>query len=623
MAPLSPKYRPLSVALLFGLAFWVIDSLIDSFVFNKGTFPDLLFFGLYPGGFELYYRLFFIVCITVCTAVITQLLATKKDSEDILKNALTNVEFERRKLRQLYDNSPDAIAEESVRKSEKKLRDITAALGEGVYVLNKNCELVFMNPEAEKLLGWTETELLGRNVHDIFHFQKTDRGPLPGNECPVIGVLSSGRPRFAEDDVFTRKDGTMLPVSYISTPVIENGQIVGAVTAFRDITLSKEMEREMLRTRNLESIGVLAGGIAHDFNNLLTGIMSCIALALDSTDRNNELYEILKMAQGASLQARDLTKQLFAFSQAGDEDKKRAALSDILKNSVTFAMTGSNIKPEFDIPEDLWPVEIDTVRISEVVHNLAINAREAMPEGGTLGVRAENFHLGASGNLPLREGNYVKASISDQGAGISKENMEKIFGPYFTTKKLGAQKGVGLGLAICYTILKNHEGHIAVESEQGKGSTFTIYLPAAAPETPTVAPPISETPVPKTGRVLLMDDEEMIGQVAAILFKKNGYEIVFVRDGKEAIDAYKSAKESRNSFDMAILDLTVPGGMGGQETLEELLKFDPEIKAVVSSGYSYNPVMVNYKNYGFKAVLHKPYQAAEIAALIKDVMGRG
>ncbi|MBF0329862.1 MAG: PAS domain S-box protein [Nitrospirae bacterium] len=508
----------------------------------------------------------------------------------------------------------------ALEKSEKKLHDITSALGEGVYVLNKKCELVFMNPVAERLLGWTEADLIGKKVHNIFHFQRVDKKPFSEDECPVISVMVSGQAYFTEDDVFTCKDGTILPVSYITTPIIEDGEIMGLVTAFRDITLSKEMEREMLRTRNLESLGVLAGGIAHDFNNLLTGIMSCISLALESIGKDSELYEILKMAQGASIQARDLTKQLFAFSQGGDGEKKRVAFSEILRSSVTFAMTGSNIKPEFDMSEDLWPVEIDTAQINEVLHNLAINAREAMPEGGIINIKAENIYIGSSSKLPLKEGRYVKASIRDKGSGISKENMQKIFDPYFTTKKLGIQKGMGLGLAICHTILKNHEGHIAVESEQGKGSTFTMYLPAVAPEVSSIVLPTSETAAPATGRVLLMDDEEIIGQVADMLFKRMGYEIAFVRDGKEAISEYKKAKESGRPFDMVILDITIPGGMGGEETIGQLIKFDPGVKAVVSSGYFYNPVMVDYKKYGFTAVLHKPYQAKEIGDLIKDVL---
>lgn len=510
-------------------------------------------------------------------------------------------------------------AEAALIKSEKKLRDITSALGEGVYVINEQGELIFMNPEAERLLGWTEAELLGANMHATIHFRKPDNTELSYKDCPALMVFSSGETHHAEDDIFVRKDGTTLPVSYISSPIREDGKVVASVTAFRDNTIRNEMEKIILRARNIESIGVLAGGIAHDFNNLLTGIMSCISLAKETLEPEHEAYEILTMAHKASLQAKDLTYQLLTFSRSGSTIRQAASIADVLKDSVGFVMSGTNIKCEFHIEENLWPAEIDKAQINQVIHGLALNAREAMMEGGVITIRAENYRVTGTDKLPISDGNYVKISVSDQGSGITEENMLKIFDPYFTTKQLGTQKGTGLGLALCYTIIRNHDGYISADSKVGSGSTFTLYLPASS-SSMTAPTAIEQNKASGISRILIMDDEKIIGQVAGMMLKRMGCETAFAENGEEAVSLYKKAQSSGQTFDMAILDLTIPGGSGGIETMKQLLEIDPDVRAIISSGYSEDPVLSNFREYGFKGVLQKPYEMKDLSAILHEVL---
>jgi len=287
----------------------------------------------------------------------------------------------------------------------------------------------------------------------------------------------------------------------------------------------------------------------------------------------------------------------------------------LIKTSADFALRGSNVKNEFSISKDLYQVDIDEGQISQVINNLVINADQAMPEGGTIYLKAENTSIDKDGGLPLEKGNYIQISIQDQGIGISKEHLPKIFDPYFTTK----QKGSGLGLATCYSIIKNHDGLITAESELGNKTIFYIYLPASEK-------PIAKKKKPKSksisgkGKVLIMDDEDDFREIAFKLLSDFGYEVELAKDGSEAIELYERAKKTSQNFDVIVMDLTIPGGVGGKEAMEKLIEIDPHVKAIVSSGYHSNPVMANYKNYGFKAVLPKPYQFSKLNELLHAVI---
>jgi two-component system cell cycle sensor histidine kinase/response regulator CckA len=288
---------------------------------------------------------------------------------------------------------------------------------------------------------------------------------------------------------------------------------------------------------------------------------------------------------------------------------------NIIRDSAVFALPGSNVRCEFMLPEGLWPAEIDEGQISQVIHNLVLNAAQAMPSGGIIDIRAENVTAGAASGLPMKEGKYVKIIIADQGIGIPKENIKKIFDPYFTTKK----EGSGLGLAATYSIIMNHGGYITVNSEEGAGATFTVYLPASE-KALFKEKTAEDVAIAGTGRVLIMDDEEMVRRVAGEMLNKLGYAVGFARDGAEAIELYKSAKESHQPFDVVIMDLTIPGGMGGIEAMQSLIDLAPEIKAIVSSGYSDDQVMSDYRKYGFAGVLIKPYKLNQLSDSLRKVL---
>jgi two-component system cell cycle sensor histidine kinase/response regulator CckA len=314
-----------------------------------------------------------------------------------------------------------------------------------------------------------------------------------------------------------------------------------------------------------------------------------------------------------------LTLQLLTFSKGGAPVKKTSSIPDLLRDSVWFALSGSNVRCDLSIPGDLWPVEIDEGQISQVIHNLIINADQAMPSGGVIKVRAENVlvspehKLGAS----LIGKRLVRLSVEDQGIGIPEENISKVFDPYFTTKP----KGSGLGLASCYSILKNHGGFVTVDSEMGKGTTFHVYLPAASTKEASQRQ-VTDTPIPGKGSVLVMDDEEILRNFVAEVLYYLGYEVQLARHGLEAIELYGRAKEDGRPFDCVLMDLTIPGAMGGKEAIQKLLEIDPNVTAVVSSGYCDDPVMADYERYGFRGVAAKPYDAAQLSEVLRRVIAR-
>ncbi|MBI5642682.1 MAG: PAS domain S-box protein [Deltaproteobacteria bacterium] len=403
--------------------------------------------------------------------------------------------------------------------------------------------------------------------------------------------------------------------SKIEPKLDDSGRPSRVIGTVQDITENKKLERELLKSQKLESIGVLAGGIAHDFNNLLTGIYGNISLAGKYLSPDNKARQILLRAEAASIRARDLTRQLLTFSKGGAPVKQTVSLAERMRDWCSLALLGSNAQCHFDIHEALWPVDIDEGQISQAIHNLILNASQSMPGGGTIGIRGDNVVLSKKEGLPLKEGSYVRISIEDKGAGIPDEHLEKIFDPYFTTK----QKGTGLGLATTYSIIKNHEGYITVESQVGSGSAFYVYLPASRKEA-VRNEKVKEAPVFGKGKVLVMDDEELIRDLTGDVLPYLGYSVELAKEGSEAIGLYISAMKSEEPFDAVILDLTIPGGMGGREALEKLLEINPNVKALVSSGYSNDPIMADYKKYGIKGVVAKPFNIETLSKALYNVI---
>ncbi len=376
------------------------------------------------------------------------------------------------------------------------------------------------------------------------------------------------------------------------------------------------MQLQLVQAQKMESIGRLAGGIAHDFNNMLGVISGNISYALYHMENNDVLYEVLSDVQKSSKQAQKLTHQLLTFSKGGAPIKKVLNVNELINQSAIFSTRGAKANCHFELSDNLWFSNVDEGQINQAIGNLIINANQAMPNGGTITIRTQNTEIKADSGMPLSAGRYIKIVVEDQGTGICQKHLPHIFEPYYSTK----QDGNGLGLATTYSILKKHGGHVTIYSEIDKGTVVTLYLPASSEN-------IIENKVAKEhkhaghGKILIMDDHESILNMVCRILTKMGYEATSATDGTQAIDIYREAYSNQNPFDLVILDLTVPGGMGGARTIQELLKIDPKVKAVVSSGYSNDPIMANHEDYGFCGVVPKPYTSGQLAEVLNTILG--
>jgi PAS domain S-box-containing protein len=416
-------------------------------------------------------------------------------------------------------------------------------------------------------------------------------------------AIAEGKTYFEAETVNKTFQGknvhVWISMSIPSTELEINKMLVSII----DITDRMKMEEELIKAQKLESVGLLAGGIAHDFNNLLMAIAGNIELAKMYARPGDRVYEKLTEAERASHRAKDLTLQLLTFSRGGQPVKKSASIVELIQESTRFSLRGSGTRCELSLPDDLLPVEVDEGQMSQVINNLIINADQAMPDGGVITIQCRNVVIGPRDALPLKAGKYVHLSIKDQGIGIPREHYSKIFDPYFTTK----QKGSGLGLATTYSIIKQHDGYITLESELGAGTVFHLYVPASKGKG-RAAEVKGDGPVTGKGKILVMDDDEAVRDVAGAMLGKLGYETTPAGDGAEAIELYERARKSGEPFDAVIMDLTIPGGMGGREAIKKLLEIAPDAKAIVSSGYSNDPIMAEYTKYGFSGVVGKPYK---------------
>jgi PAS domain S-box-containing protein len=500
-------------------------------------------------------------------------------------------------------------AELALQESEERYRMLFEGSTQGILATDfETRRFVFANPSICRMLGYSEVELLQLGVADIYPKDSLDH---------VISEIESqaqGEKPLSHEIPCLRKDGTIF-LADITGSVTEVHGRKCSVGFFMDITERKRMEEEVLKIEKLESVGILAGGLAHDFNNILTTIMGNVSLAKMDIERGSQTYEVLEEVERASYRARDLTQQLLTFAKGGAPVKETASLLEVIKEATDFVLRGSGVRCDLSIPEDPWPVEIDSGQINQVINNLIINAKQAMPDGGVIQIQAGNMRVEAKHALPLEPGRYIKLSIQDQGVGITPRHLLKIFDPYFSTK----QEGSGLGLAMVFSIVKQHNGHITVDSELDVGTTFHIYLPASEKA-------VSETreqqlePIKGHGKILVMDDEESLRNLARQVLERLGYDVRLAAEGDEAIEQYKNARESGEPFDAVILDLTIPGGIGGRKTIKRLKEIDPEVKAIVASGYSNDPVMANFKEYGFSGYISKPYRIDKLGQVVHEVL---
>ncbi len=503
-------------------------------------------------------------------------------------------------------------AEQALQDSERKYKTLVETTATGFVILDERGRVLDANAEYVRMSGHrTLEEIRGRTVAEWTAAHDRAR-----NAEAVVDCMRCGFARDLQID-YAHADGTLVPVLIHATAAEVEGER-RIISLIRDMSDRKRLEAELLRSEKLRSVGVLAGGIAHDFNNILTAILGNISLLQATLAADEVASEHLDEVEKASQRARELTRQLLTFARGGDPVRKPFHPEPLIRESTTLALRGRASASEFNIAPDLALVDGDEGQIGQVIRNLVINASQAMNGGGTVLVSAENRVVRAGGMHGLAAGRYVVLSVADRGDGISEEHRLRIFDPYFTTKR----DGRGLGLAVSHSVVSNHHGTITVDSQVGHGSVFTVYLPAAASN--TVAPEEAAAEIVcGRGRILIMDDEESVRQISGKIVRALGYEAAFARDGREAIDCWREARATGRPFDVAIMDLTVPGGMGGREAIGELLAFDPEAKAVVSSGYCQDPVMANYRDYGFRDVLAKPYSVLDVSRALSALLRSG
>ena len=501
-------------------------------------------------------------------------------------------------------------AERALRESHSSLRAVIEGTTDVVFLKDPQGRYITVNAGYERLIGKPRDEIIGKDDTDLWPpeaargFMEVDRR-----------VLSTGEPDTYEETVIVGG----APRIYFTTKATyrdDQGRLIGLVGIARDITARKRMEAELLRGRQIESLGTLAAGIAHDFRNYLTVILGQISVGKTRVGPEARGRAGLEQAEQAALAASNLAEQLLTFAKGGAPVTETASIARLIRDSAGFALRGANVRAEPAMADDLWPVEVDKAQMSQVISNLVMNAKEAMPQGGVVQVRAENVTVDAEHPLPpLVAGRYVRIVVKDHGPGIPPEDLHRVFDPYFTTKPGGS----GLGLAIAHSIVTRHQGHIAVESQPGVGTTFAVHLPASAAPVAARAPEQPAT-VRGAGKILVMDDEPMIRFALGAMLDRLGYQAEFAGDGARAVAIYRQCLEAGAPFDAVIMDLTIPGGMGGKEAIGRLLEIDPAAKVIVSSGYSNDPITAHFRDHGFRGIIPKPYTMERLGQVLNAVI---
>ena len=501
-------------------------------------------------------------------------------------------------------------AEDALYATEGQYRFLINNVNEAIIVAQDGF-FVFVNPMAAKLFACSLDRLTATPFIEFVH--PHDRNMVLSHYGERLkGENAPERYAYRINDA----QGIKKWVEVSSVAVEWKGRSA-TLAIINNVTERKIMEQELFKADKLESLGILAGGIAHDFNNYLATLLGNTSLAKLYTDNPPKILEKLENIERATLRAKDLSNQLFAFSKGAAPLKKTVPMNNLLQETVNFSLSGTNISCGFVMDKNLHMVEIDENQVGQVFNNIIINSVQAMPGGGKILVKAENVTVKKDNNcasLPLPEGRYVKSTITDEGIGIPHKYLHKIFDPFFTTK----QTGSGLGLATAYTIIQKHGGHLNVASEIGVGTSFFIFLPAA--DHLGTGSAIDSNIYYGTGKILVMDDQKDFLEATGEALTTLGYDVVPAKDGAEAIKAYIDARREEQPFDLLIMDLTIPGGLGGKDTIKILLEKDPEVKAIVSSGYSDDPVMANYSKYGFKGVLRKPFTLEELSMVVYKIM---
>lgn len=566
--------------------------------------------GVLAGGLVVSFLLFWAIWTEARARAAAEVLSGElRRSEDIQKR--TNEEL-RARIRERQE------AEEALAAEKERLTVTLRSIGDAVMTTDVRGRVVLWNKAAEELSGWRRAEAAGRPLEEVFQILDEDsRRPLDNPGAPFL--KPGAGPSRGAPAILVNRHGSERIVLFSGAPIHDQSdQTIGAVLVFRDVTEHRKLEAELHKASKLESLGLLAGGIAHDFNNVLTGIFGNVSLARLLAPQDGPVLERLDKAEQACMRAREITGQLLTFARGGAPIKRALSVPELLKDACEMAVLGSNVRCETELGPGLRPVDGDGGQIAQVLNHLLLNAVQAMPGGGTILVQAENVPPGGRPGLPLASSEYVRISIRDQGPGIAPEHLHRLFDPFFTTK----HKGRGLGLATSYSIVRKNDGVIEVDSKPGHGAAFHVYLPASLEPCPAEREAVEPLPTGQ-GRVLVMDDEPEILNFSHAALKRLGYEAELARDGAEAIRRYCEARDSGRAFAAVIMDLTIPGGMGGQEAVRQLLEVDPGARAIVSSGYSNDPVMADFAKYGFRAFVAKPYEIHQLARVLHEVTRPG
>jgi len=508
-------------------------------------------------------------------------------------------------------------AESAFRDSDEKFRQLAETVDSVFWIWDVDLQrMVYVSPAYERLWGGNSQKLMNNPFDWLTVVFQEDRARVENLFLKRI----DGKSLDIEYRIVTHRNEVRWVHNRTFPMQDPSGGIHRVIGVAQDVTDRKKWEEERLRGAKLESLGLLAGGLAHDFNNLLTAILGQLSLAKYEMDPSHPLFYRISEAEQASVRAQDIARQLLTFSKGGAPVKKTVFIREILEENVRLVLAGSNVRPIFQISEELYSVNADVGQICQVIHNLVINARQAMPEGGDCIVQAYNVpsnevEISCLGQVPSHFDQWVKISFIDQGVGISRENLEKIFDPYFTTKSAGS----GLGLATSYSIVRSHGGVLSVKSELGKGSAFSLFLPAIPNlKIPSGSP--EQCVKVGQGKILIMDDEVQIRKVLGEMVKACGYSYQTAEDGEEALRIFCKAQEIGEPFSAVILDLTVPGGVGGKDVISKLLTIDPHVRAIVVSGYSNDPVLANYQEYGFKGRVAKPFNLVDLSVVLNSVL---
>jgi len=537
--------------------------------------------------------------------------------------SLSQMEVDRQKLyvAMMRDVKERRRFETEIAAEKESLAVTLRSIGDGVITTDVQGKIIILNNEAERLTGWPSREAIGQPLRKVFNVAIDPAAQTRAQQSGYRTEAQSILVGLPENATLTSRDGTARIIEQTASPIRDDkNEVAGVVLVFRDITERQRGEAERRKAETLEQLGLLAGGIAHDFNNLLTAIIGNISLASLLLPPDDEMTARLVDAKNASMRARDLAQQLLTFARGGAPIKTTASIGKLIQDTVSFSLRGSHSRSEFQFGADLWPAEIDPGQISQVIGNLVVNGDQAMPNGGTLYVSCENFRYNANATpaVPdLPPGDYIRISIRDEGVGIPEQYLKRVFDPYFTTKP----KGNGLGLATTYSIVKNHNGLIDVKSQLHVGSTFTLYLPASLnQEKPAEQPRALPPAITGSGRVLVVDDEESVRTLVRFTLTRLGYQVMEAETALQGVNLYNEKFEAGERFDAVILDLTLPGGMGGKDALKKLIEIDPTVNAIVSSGYAMDATMSRYQDFGFRGVIAKPYEAAELGKIVHDVI---